>query len=147
MLKERKGYSNLRIGRTSLTGHAYHVTFSTNQRQPIFKNLRHARTIIQAMQGIDHSNATLTFAFVVMPDHIHWLFQLRNGQISQTISKAKSEFSRKSGLKIWNQGFYDHGIRSDEMLIEVARYIVANPIRANLVKKIGDYPHWDSIWL
>ncbi|MFV3290267.1 transposase, partial [Pseudomonas sp. NY11955] len=29
----------------------------------------------------------------------------------------------------------------------VARYIVANPIRAGLVSRVGDYPHWDAVWL
>ena len=23
----------------------------------------------------------------------------------------------------------------------------ANPLRAGLVTRIGDYPHWDAIWL
>ncbi len=31
--------------------------------------------------------------------------------------------------------------------LAIARYIVANPLRAGLVKKLGDYPYWDSIWL
>jgi len=29
----------------------------------------------------------------------------------------------------------------------VARYIVANPIRAGLVDNIGQYPYWDAVWL
>jgi len=29
----------------------------------------------------------------------------------------------------------------------VARYIVLNPKRAGLVERIGDYSHWDAIWL
>jgi len=29
----------------------------------------------------------------------------------------------------------------------VARYIVANPLRAGLVESVRDYPHWDAIWL
>jgi hypothetical protein len=29
----------------------------------------------------------------------------------------------------------------------VARYIVANPLRAGLVEGIGNYPHWDCIWM
>jgi putative transposase len=29
----------------------------------------------------------------------------------------------------------------------VARYIVANPLRAGLVNRVEDYSHWDSIWL
>jgi hypothetical protein len=29
----------------------------------------------------------------------------------------------------------------------VARYIVANPLRAGLVEHLGDYPLWDAVWL
>ena len=36
---------------------------------------------------------------------------------------------------------------SDEDLVAVARYIVANPVRAGLVKNVRDYPHWDAVWL
>jgi len=32
-------------------------------------------------------------------------------------------------------------------LRRVARYVVANPMRAGLVKQIGDYPLWDAIWV
>ena len=35
----------------------------------------------------------------------------------------------------------------DEDLKSIARYIVANPLRAELAQEIGEYPHWDSIWL
>jgi hypothetical protein len=29
----------------------------------------------------------------------------------------------------------------------MARYVVANPLRAGLVQKLGDYPLWDAIWV
>jgi hypothetical protein len=29
----------------------------------------------------------------------------------------------------------------------IARYIVGNPLQAGLVDRIGDYPHWDAVWL
>ena len=29
----------------------------------------------------------------------------------------------------------------------MARYIIANPLRAGLVEHIGQYPLWDAIWL
>ena len=28
-----------------------------------------------------------------------------------------------------------------------ARYIIANPLRAGLAERAGDYPYWDCIWL
>ena len=48
---------------------------------------------------------------------------------------------------LWQPGFYDHALRKDEDRLGTARYIVANPLRAGLVQRLGDYPHWDSVWL
>jgi len=31
--------------------------------------------------------------------------------------------------------------------METALYIVANPLRAGLVERLGDCPHWDAVWL
>ncbi len=90
---------------------------------------------------------TKTLAYVVMPDHIHWLVQLEKGELCKAVKRIKSIFSQQINQRIWNAGFYDHAIREDEDLANVARYIVANPLRAGIVKKIGDYPHWDAIWL
>ena len=42
---------------------------------------------------------------------------------------------------------YDHALRKDEDVKKIARYIIANPLRAGLVEKIEDYPYWDAVWL
>ena len=83
-----------------------------------------------------------------MPDHIHWLFQLGNNhQLHHVIKTIKSKASIKIGKPIWQPGYYDHAIRKDEDIVSIARYIIANPIRAGLVKRVGDYPHWDAVWI
>ena len=65
--------------------------------------------------------------------------------------KGKSAFTINSHLgcysKVWQKGFHDHAIRKDEDIKAVARYIIANPLRAGLVENIGDYPFWDAVWL
>jgi hypothetical protein len=38
-------------------------------------------------------------------------------------------------------------LRSDEDVIATARYIIANPIRAGIVEKVGAYPLWDAVWI
>jgi hypothetical protein len=35
----------------------------------------------------------------------------------------------------------------EEDLAQIARYVVLNPVRAGLVRRVGDYPHWDAAWL
>ncbi len=146
-MKPMNGAVNLRKGRFSKPGQVYHCTFSTLNRLPVFNQHRSARLIVSILKEDETSLFTATYAFVVMPDHIHWLFHLNKGSLSAAIKRVKSVYSQKSKARIWNNGFYDHAIRADEDLIETARYIVANPLRAGLVDRIGDYPYWDCIWL
>lgn len=138
---------NLRKGRHSESGYVYHVVFSTLNRSPILSCFKKARAVIKHLSASDSSGFTETLSFCVMPDHVHWLFKLHKGELSNNIQRVKANCSRELAVKLWNKSFYDHAIRSDESLINVARYIVANPIRAGLVKSVRDYPHWDSVWL
>ncbi len=89
-----------------------------------------------------------TLAFVVMPDHVHWLVQLKDAvSLGNVVRRFKARVSIVLGAPVWQRGFHDHAVRKDEDMVEAARYIVANPVRAGLVRRIGDYPHWDAVWL
>ena len=138
--------NSLRKGRHSQPNQIYHVITNTKNRQPIFKNHHYARTLIhQLMAQQPHAS---TLAFVVMPDHLHWLLQINQKQTLSTILKnVKAKSAQAIGQPIWQAGYYDHAIRKEEDIVNIARYIIANPIRAGLVNKVGDYPHWDAIWL
>ncbi len=142
-----KGYAELRKGRYSEVEFAYHLVFSTAKREPVFADFYRARYLIGLLKKCEQQGFAQTMAFVVMPDHVHWLFELKEGSVSGLIQRVKSFYTKNEGRNIWNKGFYDHAIRTDEDLTAVARYIVANPLRAGLVKRVGDYPHWDAVWL
>ena len=136
---------NLRQGRYSRQGQIYHVTTTTKDRNPLFLDMRNARILINVMHL--QPNA-MTLAYVVMPDHLHWLLQLAgDADLSRTVQSIKSISAHKIGRQVWQPGFYDHALRKDEGMQSVARYIITNPLRARLVNRIGDYPHWDAIWL
>jgi REP element-mobilizing transposase RayT len=98
---------------------------------------------------------TETLAYVVMPDHLHWLFSLTGkASLSEIVGAMKRHSARQvNGLlnrpytPVWQRGFQDHALRSEESVIGAARYIIANPLRAGLVKRVGDYPLWDAVWL
>ena len=146
-MKPLKGYSNLKKGRHSQVGFYYHLVFSAKCRIPYFLKLDYSRKFIQILKADGDLGFTNTLCFCVMPDHVHWLFELKKGTLQQAPKRVKSIFSCEVRSFAWNDGFYGHTIRSDESLINVARYIVANPLGAGLVKRVGDYPHWDSAWL
>jgi REP element-mobilizing transposase RayT len=96
-----------------------------------------------------------SYAYVVMPDHLHWLFQLRGHfTLSKLLNGVKSysanELNRhrgREGTRVWQRGFHDHALRTEESIRNVARYVIANPIRAGLVTDIKSYSLWDAIWL
>ena len=92
-------------------------------------------------------------AWVIMPDHFHWLIQLEQQTLARLMQAIKSRSTltinwalNESGA-FWQSGYHDRAIRDGEDLLPFARYIVANPLRAGLVDKIGDYPLWDACWL
>ena len=139
---------NLRKARFSQANQIYHITTTTLNRNPIFKDFALARQVINAIKQADNLGYTTTLAFVLMQDHIHWLIQLGNKvSLQQVIRSMKSQTAKCAGAPIWQAGYYDHAIRTEEDTQAIARYIIANPIRAGLVKSVGDYPHWDAIWL
>ncbi len=79
---------------------------------------------------------------------MHWLIQLgEHRSLSKVVQSIKSLSAREVGRPTWQKGFYDHALRKDEDIKSVARYIIANPLRAGLVQTIGDYPHWDTVWV
>jgi putative transposase len=145
---------NLLKGRVSLPLHAYHVTTCTEARRPIFRDFACARLLVAEMRRLHEAELLDSLAWVVMPDHLHWLFQLGEREsLSSTIKRLKARSALaigrhvEPGAPIWQRGFYDHAIRGGDDLLVVARYIVANPLRAGLVEHIGDYPLRDAIWL
>ena len=140
-------YTQLRLGRFSQENQIYHITTVSHQRQPFFHHLQSARIVIQQLQRLQADHWVDTLAYVLMPDHLHWLLQLHTTPLSEIMRCLKGRSAHELGHPVWQANFYDHAVRDDEDLLHIARYIVANPLRAGLVKHIGDYPHWDAIWL
>ncbi|WP_202803070.1 REP-associated tyrosine transposase [Alloalcanivorax dieselolei] len=142
----------LRSGRFSETGRIYSITIICWQRNSLFSTLPQGRCAVQAMQGTSWQANTL--CFVVMPDHVHWLLQLRDdARLSDVVQKMKSlackRWRRLCGTNrpLWQRGFHDRALRIDDDVVAAARYIIANPLRAGLVRSVRDYSLWDAVWI
>lgn len=149
-----QGQRRLRVGRWSGSNLVYHVSFVTANRLPMFTDLRLGRAVIDSLRWEHEAHNVDSMCFCLMPDHCHWLFALTGGRsLSVVINTVKSLSARRvnralnrSG-SVWQRSFYDRAIRREEDLEAVARYIVANPVRAGLVRSVRDYPHWDAVWI
>ena len=147
-------YDNLAKGRYSESNQIYFITTVVNKRKKIFIKLALCRTLILNMKKIEDEGLIESFSWVVMPDHLHWLIKVNDGH---DLAEIMKKFKGRSALEInralgrqgtfWQHGYYDHALRKEEDIKQVARYIVANPLRAGLVDKIKMYPYWDAKWV
>ena len=139
---------DLRRGRFSEAGRTYLLTMVCAGREARFGAFAVARHVVKVMHHPAIDALAETLAFVVMPNHVHWLICLRDdATLSDVVRRLKARVTIGLGRSPWQRGFHDHALRHDEDLAAVARYIVANPVRAGLVERVGDYPHWDAAWL
>ena len=77
-----------------------------------------------------------------MPDHVHFLLQGKG--IVDFIRQFKGKLTPQAravefGRKLWQRSFYDHALRKEESLTDVACYIWENPVRAKIVEEPIDY--------
>ncbi len=157
----RKPHSaDLRKGRYSENNQIYLLTTVIYQREKVFTDFYFGRLVVHAMREQQRQQKVESLAFVIMPDHVHWLIALKNDsslakvlQSVKGVSASKIQRIRRErgdineNHPLWQDGYHDHALRKEEDLQQMARYIVANPLRAGIVRKIGDYPLWDAVWL
>ena len=140
--------ANLRKGRVSEQGRVYLVTLVVRDRRPVFQDFAMGRLLVRELRAADAEGLTTTWTFVVMPDHCHWLLALESRSLSSLVGRVKARCAKAAGQgPLWQPGFHDHAARQEEDLQAMARYMVANPLRAGVITRVGDYPLWDAAWL
>jgi REP element-mobilizing transposase RayT len=142
----------LRLGRRSEGGRSYLITITCYHRRNLFDRLDTVGCLARSIDAV--SDESRTWCWIAMPDHMHWLFELRpNAVLSRIVGKMKALTTRKirndCAIRgpIWQRGFHDRAIRKDENLRSAARYVLANPLKAGLAESVNDYPYWDAVWL
>ena len=143
----------LRKARVSESGRMYLLAAVTDHRKPVFADWRLGRLLVNQLRGADESSVVTSMAWVVMPDHLHWLIELKHGTLSELMCRIKSRSSRSVNLmrgnqeRLWQRGYHDRALRREEDIKDAARYIVMNPLRAGLATRLGESPLWDAIWI
>ena len=86
------------------------------------------------------------YGYCVMPDHLHAIIRpISKYDLSFIMKMVKGSFARKmnrlAGLQgsMWQSGFYEDAIRSDEQLTTQLNYIHGNPVKGNLAPSVEKY--------
>ena len=148
------GYQRLRSGRRSEPGRAYFITTVARGREPLFADFEPAARMSSLIASPSTWPASQLLAWVLMPDHWHGLLAIDGSlPLSTIIQRAKGRSAHGFNLffqrrgSVWRDGYHDRALRSDDDFRAAARYLIANPLRAGLVKSVSDYPFWDAVWM
>nr|MBA2431089.1 transposase [Chthoniobacterales bacterium] len=89
--------------------------------------------------------------YVIMPDHVH-LFVRGDAefQLTRWISLLKQCLGKQivrtfPNDPLWQRGFFDHVLRSNESYSEKWNYVRENPVRAGLVENADEWPYAGEI--
>mgnify|MGYP005864947563 CR=1 FL=1 len=162
------GQRDLRQGRFSEAGLYYFLTTGTKDRQPLFLHPPAAQIVLDTLKWLDHHGRITLVAAVVMPDHLHFVAQLKGSRLeaaptstktkdgvppkATTLSKLMHSLKSYTANKInkalgrrgqvWERQYYERGIRGDKALFETIRYCLENSVREGLVDDFRKYPYW-----
>jgi REP-associated tyrosine transposase len=128
----------------------YFITVCTKERKSILTSTETADILRREWESAKDRHGWLVGRYVIMPDHVHF-FCAENAEgaphsLSQWMNKWKEWTAKGMGLTqahsgpVWQRGFFDHLLRSNESYAEKWAYVRDNPVRAGLVKSRKDWP-------
>ena len=127
----------------------FFVTICTLHRRQ-FSELAKVKEAFErfAARGTDF-NVTVG-RYVLMPDHMHLFVcgdeDFKLGEWVKGLKRAISTVCPKDDRRmLWQPGFFDHLLRSEEGYSEKWMYVCENPVRAGLVSKSEDWPFQGEI--
>lgn len=131
----------------------YFLTFSARDRRRSFLDSLAARETLNAIVRTAREERFADLAYCVMPAHLHWLVEGRSCDSDlrrlATMAKRRSGaiYAMRTGVALWQEGYYDRVIRDEVELYVTARYVIENPVRAGLVSAPVDWPYSGSeVW-
>ncbi|MCB2213898.1 transposase [bacterium] len=124
------------------------ITQVVQNRYPAFNNPDIVSLLRQSWRRTKDRHPFNMLAYVVLPDHFHFLIQPKgNSNFSQVMHALKLSFTLSykhqtkttKPLKFWQKRFWDHVIRSESDLENHIHYIHFNPIKHGYVTDLNQW--------
>ncbi len=132
---------------TNYTGFAaYFVTSCTRNRQKAFLSNDFCAECRDALFATAREFGFSTTAYCLMPDHVHTLVEAtcEDASLTEFIARWKQgtgfAWAQRTGSRLWQKGYWDRVLRDDDSPLSYARYVVENPVRAQLVIDVRAHP-------
>ena len=128
----------------------YFVTWSCHEHQPRFTQRDRVDLVReQFLRALQETNVA-DIAHCFMPDHVHQLVKGTHAETDAKLYMRKAKqysgfyFTKTFQMKLWGGKGFDRFIRDAYEYRAAVKYIIENPVKAGLVKRVEDYPFTGS---
>ncbi|MGH8403336.1 MAG: REP-associated tyrosine transposase, partial [Gammaproteobacteria bacterium] len=135
--------------RIEYPGAVYHVTARGNARQRIYADDTDFRAFLALLGKLAERYHWLCHAYCLMSNHYHLLLETPEGNLAAGMRQLNGIYTQAFNRRHCKVGHVFQGryhailVDKDRYVLELARYIVLNPVRARMVKAVNAYP-WSS---
>lgn len=135
--------------RIEYAGALYHVTSRGDRREEIYLNDQDRLDFLSILQQICERFNWLIHAYCLMDNHYHLLIETPESNLSQGMRQLNGVYTQTHNRNHDRVGHVFQGrfkgilVQKDTYLLELARYIVLNPVRARMVRQARNWP-WSS---
>ncbi len=135
--------------RIEFPGALYHITSRGNAGQDIFLDDKDRFAFLDVLQEVVDRFAWRCYAYCLMPNHYHLLVETLEPTLSRGMRHLNGVYTQLFNRRHGRSGHLLQGrfkailVEKESHLLEAARYIVWNPVRAGLVRHPKDWK-WSS---
>ena len=135
--------------RIEFSGALYHVTARGNERRAIYRGDKDNTRFLDILSYCCARFQWVCHAYCLMDNHYHLLLETQLPNLSKGMRHLNGEYARWFNAAHQRVGHLFQGrfksilVEKETYLLELARYIVLNPIRAALVPNPEEWP-WSS---
>ena len=135
--------------RIEFAGALYHVTSRGDRRDDIYLDDADRGLFLEVFADACDRFAWACHAYCLMTNHYHLLVETREPTLSRGMRHLNGVYTQRFNQRHRRVGHVFQGrykailVQKDAYLLELARYIVLNPVRAGMVRASRDWP-WSS---
>lgn len=135
--------------RLELAGGLYHVTSRGDGREDIYLSDADRQAWLEVFGQACKRFNWVCHAWCQMTNHYHILIETPEANVSQGMRQLNGVYTQRFNRAHARVGHVFQGrykailVERDSYLLELARYVVLNPLRARMVKRLENWP-WSS---
>jgi putative transposase len=127
----------------------YHLTSRGDRREDIYEDDTDRRTFLDVLSSVIEQYNWTCYAYCLMSNHYHLLMQTPDANLSKGMRQLNGVYTQAYNRRHNKTGHLFQGryksilVDKDNYLLELSRYIVLNPVKAGMVKRVDQWK-WSS---